>query len=107
MHLLQADVRDLRGHAEVSTTEIYARTENTKRAAIENAYQSLPPGPSQTGPLTKTSSNGLTEPPHDRSTLCGGKRLPRTRQQRKHPRRPYNPAVHKCPCRWTAPGPTA
>ncbi|WP_171814331.1 tyrosine-type recombinase/integrase [Arthrobacter dokdonensis] len=49
MHLLQAGVnliyiRDLLGHADVSTTEIYARADTeAKRAAIENAYQSLTP----------------------------------------------------------------
>jgi integrase/recombinase XerD len=51
MHLLQAGVnliyiRDLLGHADVSTTEIYARADpETKRKAIENAYQSLTPEP--------------------------------------------------------------
>ena len=50
-HLLQAGVnliyiRDLLGHADVSTTEIYARADTeTKRQAIENAYQSLTPDP--------------------------------------------------------------
>ena len=49
MHLIQAGVnliyiRDLLGHAEVSTTEIYARADaETKRKAIENAYQPLTP----------------------------------------------------------------
>lgn len=49
MHLIQAGVnliyiRDLLGHADVSTTEIYARADaETKRKAIENAYQSLTP----------------------------------------------------------------
>lgn len=49
MHLLQAGVnliyiRDLLGHADVSTTEIYARADaETKRKAIENAYQPLTP----------------------------------------------------------------
>ena len=51
MHLLKAGVnviyiRDLLGHADVSTTEIYARADpETKRKAIENAYQSLTPEP--------------------------------------------------------------
>jgi len=51
MHLLQAKVnliyiRDLLGHADVSTTEIYARADpEAKRKAIENAYQSLTPEP--------------------------------------------------------------
>jgi site-specific recombinase XerD len=51
MHLLQAGVnliyiRDLLGHAEVSTTEIYARANaEAKRKAIESAYQSLTPEP--------------------------------------------------------------
>jgi integrase/recombinase XerD len=51
MHLLQAAVnviyiRDLLGHADVSTTEIYARADpETKRKAIENAYESLTPEP--------------------------------------------------------------
>jgi site-specific recombinase XerD len=51
MHLLQAGVnliyiRDLLGHADVSTTEIYARADpETKRKAIENAYESLTPEP--------------------------------------------------------------
>lgn len=49
MHLIQAGVnliyiRDLLGHADVSTTEIYARAdEETKRKAIENAYEPLTP----------------------------------------------------------------
>jgi integrase/recombinase XerD len=51
MHLLKAGVnliyiRDLLGHADVSTTEIYARADpETKRKAIESAYQSLTPEP--------------------------------------------------------------
>ena len=49
MHLIQAGVnliyiRDLLGHADVSTTEIYARADTeTKRKAIESAYQPLTP----------------------------------------------------------------
>ncbi|MGH7393079.1 MAG: tyrosine-type recombinase/integrase [Candidatus Rokuibacteriota bacterium] len=49
MHLVQAGVnliyiRDLLGHADVSTTEIYARADaEAKRKAIENAYQPLTP----------------------------------------------------------------
>ena len=49
MHLIQAGVnliyiRDLLGHADVSTTEIYARADaETKRKALENAYQPLTP----------------------------------------------------------------
>ncbi len=49
MHLIKAGVnliyiRDLLGHADVSTTEIYARADaETKRKAIENAYESLTP----------------------------------------------------------------
>jgi site-specific recombinase XerD len=49
MHLIQAEVnliyiRDLLGHADISTTEIYARADaETKRKAIENAYESLTP----------------------------------------------------------------
>ena len=49
MHLVQAGVnliyiRDLLGHADVSTTEIYARTDaEAKRRAIENAYEPLTP----------------------------------------------------------------
>jgi site-specific recombinase XerD len=51
MHLLQAGVnliyiRDLLGHADVSTTEIYARADTeAKRKAIEGAYQSPTPEP--------------------------------------------------------------
>jgi site-specific recombinase XerD len=51
MHLLQAGInliciRDLLGHADVSTTEIYARANaEAKRKAIESAYQSLTPEP--------------------------------------------------------------
>ena len=51
MHLLQAGVNliyipDLPGHADVSTTEIYARASaEAKRKAIESAYQSLTPEP--------------------------------------------------------------
>ena len=49
MHLIQAGVnliyiRDLLGHDDVSTTEIYARADaETKRKAIENAYEPLTP----------------------------------------------------------------
>ena len=49
MHLIQAGVnliyiRDLLGHADVSTTEIYARADaETRRKAIENAYEPLTP----------------------------------------------------------------
>ena len=49
MHLIQAGVnliyiRDLLGHADITTTEIYARADaETKRKAIENAYQPLTP----------------------------------------------------------------
>jgi len=49
MHLIQAGVnliyiRDLLGHVDVSTTEIYARADaETKRRAIENAYEPLTP----------------------------------------------------------------
>lgn len=49
MHLLQAGVnliyiRDLLGHADVSTTEIYARADTEARSkAIESAYPSLTP----------------------------------------------------------------
>lgn len=49
MHLVQAGVnliyiRDLLGHADVSTTEIYARADaEAKRKAIENAYEPLTP----------------------------------------------------------------
>jgi len=48
-HLIQAGVnliyiRDLLGHADVSTTETYARADaETKRKAIENAYEPLTP----------------------------------------------------------------
>lgn len=49
MHLIQAGVnliyiRDLLGHVDVSTTEIYARADaDTKRKAIEDAYEPLTP----------------------------------------------------------------
>ncbi len=49
MHLIQAGVnliyiRDLPGHADVSTTEIYARADaEAKRKAIEQAYEPLTP----------------------------------------------------------------
>ena len=49
MHLIQAGVnliyiRDLLGHADVSTTEIYARADaEAKRKAIEQAYEPLTP----------------------------------------------------------------
>lgn len=49
MHLLQAGVnlvyiRDLLGHADIKTTEIYARADsNMKRKALENAYNDLEP----------------------------------------------------------------
>ena len=51
-------IRDLLGHADVSTTEIYARADpETKRKAIENAYQSLTPEP----PPNWTADQGLLE----------------------------------------------
>ena len=49
MHLIDAGVnliyiRDLLGHADVATTEIYARANaQAKRKAIENAYEPLTP----------------------------------------------------------------
>jgi integrase len=49
MHLIQAGanliyIRDLLGHADVSTTEIYARADaEAKRRAIENAHEPLTP----------------------------------------------------------------
>ena len=49
MHLIQAGInliyiRDLLGHADISTTEIYARADaETKRKAIKNAYEPLTP----------------------------------------------------------------
>ena len=49
MHLVEAGVnliyiRDLLGHADVSTTEVYARADaEAKRKAIENAYEPLTP----------------------------------------------------------------
>ena len=49
MHLIQAGVnliyiRDLLGHADVATTEVYASADaETKRRAIENAYEPLTP----------------------------------------------------------------
>jgi integrase/recombinase XerD len=59
MHLIQAGVnliyiRDLLGHVDVSTTEIYARADaETKRKAIENAYEPLTPDVSRTGRWTR------------------------------------------------------
>ena len=47
MHLLKADVnliyiRDFLGHADIKTTEIYAKSDTElKRKAIENAYPDL------------------------------------------------------------------
>lgn len=47
MHLLQAGVnliyiRDFLGHADIKTTEIYAKTDTEKkREVIENAYSDL------------------------------------------------------------------
>ncbi len=57
MHLLQSGVnlvyiRDLLGHADIATTEIYARADsNMKRQALENAYKELKPN--QTDPSWK------------------------------------------------------
>ena len=54
MHLLQSGVnlvyiRDLLGHADVSTTEIYARAdERFKREALMLAYPSPSPEPAET-----------------------------------------------------------
>jgi integrase/recombinase XerD len=63
MHLLEAKVsliyiRDLLGHADISTTEIYARANaDAKRTAIENAYPSLSPEP----PPSWTADQDLLE----------------------------------------------
>ena len=49
MHLMQAGVnliyiRDLLGHVDVATTEVYARADaEAKRKAIQNAYEPLTP----------------------------------------------------------------
>ena len=49
MHLLQAGVnliyiRDLLGHVDIKTTEIYARADtDMKRKALENAYRDISP----------------------------------------------------------------
>jgi integrase/recombinase XerD len=49
MHLLQSGInlvyiRDLLGHADIATTEIYARADSTmKREALEQAYKALKP----------------------------------------------------------------
>jgi len=99
MHLLEAGVnliyiRDLLGHADVSTTEIYARANaEAKRKAIESAYQSLTPEPYPTGQPTRTSSNGSTTPA-DRPRIMWPEPTPRHAHHRKHPSRPHNPAVH-------------
>jgi integrase/recombinase XerD len=51
MHLLQSGVnlvyiRDLLGHADIATTEIYARADSKmKRQALEQAYKELKPNP--------------------------------------------------------------
>ena len=75
MHLLKAGVnviyiRDLLGHADVSTTEIYARADpEAKRNAIENAYESLTPSPCPAGQPTEISSNGSTTPADNRPIM--------------------------------------
>ena len=57
MHLLQNGVnlvyiRDLLGHADISTTEVYARAdEQMKRKAMENAYNN--PAPKDLPPWQK------------------------------------------------------
>ena len=101
MHLIQAGVnliyiRDLLGHVDVSTTEIYARADaETKRRAIENAYQPLTPdtlpdwttNPSLIGWLDSLGRR-------DRSPgLCGQQHPPTAPDQPKHPDRAHNPAV--------------
>ena len=59
MHLIEAGVnliyiRDLLGHANVSTTEIYARADaEAKRRAIENAYEPLTQTRCRTGRWTR------------------------------------------------------
>ena len=83
MHLIQAGVnliyiRDLLGHADVATTEVYARADaETKRKAIENASAIDPrrttgldrgPVPDRLARLART----LTQP----VTLCGQKQPP-------------------------------
>ena len=110
MHLLQAKVnliyiRDLLGHADVSTTEIYARADpEAKRKAIESAYQSLTPElPAQTGRPTKISSNGSTTSADNAPGYVAGTG-PRQAQQGKHASRPHNPAVHVMPVTWNSTG---
>jgi site-specific recombinase XerD len=63
MHLLQSGVnlvyiRDLLGHADVSTTEVYARAdEHFKRKALEQAYPS--PTPASDGPTWQKDNDLL------------------------------------------------
>ncbi len=109
MHLLEAGVnliyiRDLLGHADVSTTEIYARADaEAKRKAIESAYQSLTPErPCPTGQQTRISSNGSTTPAGKTPGYVAGNGPARRRRQRKHPYRPHNPAVHVMALMWNS-----
>lgn len=88
MHLIQAGVnliyiRDLLGHADVSTTEIYARADaEAKRKAIQNAYQPLTP-------------DVLPDWTSDTSLSAGSTRWGGDRTRKRH---------HTSSTRWTWPG---
>src|ERR1019366_8947803 len=93
-------IRDLLGHADASTTEIYARADaETKRKAIENAYQTLTPDilpdwTSDTSLIGWLDSLAREHPPPG---LCGRKHHRRSPHQQKHASRAHNPAVHLMP----------
>jgi hypothetical protein len=99
MHLLQAGVnliyiRDLLGHADVSTTEIYARANaDAKRKAIESAYQSLTPEPLPNWTAHQDLLEWLDHISSNTPDYVAGTR-PNTPRPAETPVRPHNPAVH-------------
>ena len=95
MHLLQAGVnliyiRDLLGHADVSTTEIYARADTeAKRKAIEERLRvahpraparldSRPRSPRMARPLLRVTPSRYVAGPSTRSSATSRVTLPAT-----------------------------
>jgi len=89
MHLLQAGVnliyiRDVLGHADLSKTEIYTRADTeTKRKAIESAYQSLAPEPLTNWIPDRDLLGWLDHTADKRPGLCGRNRPQRHAHHRK------------------------
>src|SRR5262249_16919702 len=101
MHLIQAGVnliyiRDLLGHADVSTTEIYARADaEPKRKAIKNPSQPLTPNvlPDWTSDTSLIGWLDSLARQHRPPGLCGRKHHRHGPHQQEHAGRAHNPAV--------------